>query len=248
MSHKNDNFSAARYLTKKDLIEANDAAIREKRSKTLSKEFVESLPDDFICVVVWEYFHNKHEMRLGITVDLDGHMALLDVSMARFKSLPISKTYSDGSVEFEAPDETVKRRPYSDGRQWQEVQVKKPIRKQNDFRKIVLEAYKYQCAVCDVNTSALLRAAHIVPVVNSDDDTIQNGICLCANHEIAFDAGFLRIFPDGSAFFLDGSVHKPKRIAIRFPDDIEKRPLAANLAKKLELLNITSKNESVSDD
>lgn len=236
MSRENEDFITLRYLTKQDLIEANDAAIREKRSKTLSKDFVNSLPDDFIFVVVLEYFHTKHEMRLGITVDLNGSMALLDVSMTRFKSLPVSKTYNDGSVEFELPEQTAKRRPYPDGRQWQEIQVKKPLRKQNDFRKAVLEAYKYQCAVCDVKTSELLRAAHIIPVVNSDDDTIQNGICLCANHEIAFDNGLLRIFPDGCAYFAGNSTQETETLKLRLPDNIANHPLPMNLAKKLELL------------
>lgn len=236
--HKNDDYFTTKYLTKKDLIEANDAAIREKRSKTLSKNFVNSLPDGFICVVVWEYFHNKYEMRLGITVDLHGSMALLDVSITRFNSLPLSKTFSDGRVELEPPSETEKRRPYPDGRQWQESQIKKPIRQQSNFRKTVLEAYKYQCAVCDVKTPTLLRAAHIIPAVNSNNDTIQNGICLCANHEIAFDNGLLRIFPDGVAYFLEDWESEPKSIEIRLPDDIDNHPLAKNLIKKLELQGI----------
>lgn len=244
MSRKKASVIKTRYLTKKDLMEANEAAIREKRNKFLSKDFVNSLPDDFICVVVWEYFHSRYEMRLGITVDLDGHMALLDVSMARFKSLPISKTYSDGSVKLEMPNETEKRRPYPGGRQWQEIQVKKPIRQQNSFRKKVLEAYKYQCAVCDVKIPALLRAAHIIPAVHGDNDTVQNGICLCANHEIAFDDGLLRIFPDGTAYFFDCVVSRLEPIEIRFPDDINNCPSVSNLAKKLELLGISLSHDT----
>ena len=29
-------------------------------------------------------------------------------------------------------------------------------------------------------------------------DEIQNGLCLCTNHEIAFDKGLLKIKPDGT--------------------------------------------------
>jgi putative restriction endonuclease len=236
MSLEDRECKITRYLTKQDLVEANNAAIRERRNKTLSKDFVDSLPDDFICVVVWEYFHTKYEMRLGITVDLQGNWVLLDVSMTRFNSLPISKTYKNGRVELEPPEETAKRRPYADGRQWQEIHTKKPLRKQSNFRKTVLKAYGYQCAICGIETPELLRAAHIVPVVDSNDGTVKNGICLCANHEIAFDAGLLRIFPDGSAYIYDSSGQELERTTIKLPANTESLPSPVFLAKKLDLL------------
>ena len=34
---------------------------------------------------------------------------------------------------------------------------------------------------------SILRAAHIVPVAKGGSDEIENGLCLCTNHEIAFD-------------------------------------------------------------
>lgn len=41
------------------------------------------------------------------------------------------------------------------------------------------------------------RAAHIVPVAKGGVDDITNGICLCTNHELAFDKGLIKIRPDG---------------------------------------------------
>jgi putative restriction endonuclease len=247
-SAENESFEITRYLTKQDLVEANDAAIREKRNKTLSKTFVDSMPDDFIFVVFWEYFHNKYGMRLGVTIDLKGNWVLLDVSMTRFHSLPCAKTHKDGRVELEHPEETEKRRPYPDGRQWQEIQTRKPIRKQGRFRETVLDAYGHQCSVCDVNIPALLRAAHIVPAVNGDNDSIQNGICLCANHEIAFDAGLLQISSDGSACFYNSSGQELERLTIRLPADTENRPSPDNLAQKLELLRKAHRNGKKKND
>ena len=43
MDQRSDDFKITRYLTKQDLIEANEAAIREKRNKTLPVDFVDSL-------------------------------------------------------------------------------------------------------------------------------------------------------------------------------------------------------------
>jgi len=56
-----------KYFTKKDLIEANDAAVREKRHKKLTKEFVNNLPEELLYIVFCSFFHTKDEVRLSRT-------------------------------------------------------------------------------------------------------------------------------------------------------------------------------------
>ena len=51
--------------------------------------------------------------------------------------------------------------------------------------------------ICGIQETKILRAAHIVPVAEGGSDEVQNGICLCTNHEIAYDNGLLKIKPDG---------------------------------------------------
>ncbi len=69
---------------------------------------------------------------------------------------------------------------------------------QHFFRSIVLAGYRSECAVCELPLAALLVASHIVPW--SVDKTLrmnpQNGICLCAIHDRAFDKGIMRIGTD----------------------------------------------------
>lgn len=60
-----------------------------------------------------------------------------------------------------------------------------------------MRSYKSKCAVCGIQEPKILRAAHIVPVTKGGNDKISNGICLCTNHEIAFDNGLLKIKPSG---------------------------------------------------
>lgn len=48
-----------------------------------------------------------------------------------------------------------------------------------------------------MHESKILRAAHIVPVAKGGIDDITNGICLCTNHEVAFDKGLIKIRPNG---------------------------------------------------
>lgn len=66
---------------------------------------------------------------------------------------------------------------------------------QDFFRQAVLSAYDFQCCMCDVDLAPLLVAAHIVPW--ADDEVTradpQNGLCLCALHHSAFDAGLVSV-------------------------------------------------------
>lgn len=156
------------YFTKKLLIEANNSAIREKRSRVLRKEHLEE------------------------------------------------------------PKETEAKRPYPNEREWQETVIRKPVRKQFNFRKEVLNVYSNQCAVCSVNVGKLLRAAHILSVTESSDDSVNNGICLCINHEIAFDNNLLIIKPNGDIITTDDKI-KVEYNKIRYPKNKKDYPSQKNI-------------------
>lgn len=64
------------------------------------------------------------------------------------------------------------------------------------FRWMVLGAYREQCAMCRLRHSKLLDAAHILP--DSDPrgrPTLPNGLALCKIHHTAYDVGILGIDP-----------------------------------------------------
>lgn len=69
---------------------------------------------------------------------------------------------------------------------------------QSFFRRAVLSSYKSACCVCGLDLSPLLIASHIVPWAVREDARAdpQNGLCLCALHDKAFDTGFLSVAPD----------------------------------------------------
>jgi putative restriction endonuclease len=79
-----------------------------------------------------------------------------------------------------------------------QIAVTKVRVNQHFFRSIVLAGYRNQCAVCELPLSSLLVAAHIVPWSLEKPLRMnpQNGICLCAIHDRAFDKGVLRIASD----------------------------------------------------
>lgn len=70
---------------------------------------------------------------------------------------------------------------------------------QHFFREAVLASYSNSCCITGINNSELLIASHIKPWKHSDENektNPQNGLCLNALHDKAFDRGFLTITPD----------------------------------------------------
>lgn len=219
-----------RFFSKPLLKEANEAALREKRNKCINPSVIEFLSLDYLYYVVKFIYHRKNELRLFIEIDESGKFELLDTSITRFESLPMIRYFEDGKY-----DVIFSERPYPNGREWQESEILKPIRKQSTFRKKILEAYDNCCSVCEMNALGLLRAAHILDVKDGGPDTIDNGIALCVNHEIAFDKGLLVIQPNYSVECLDNlgvTVDK-----IKLPKDENYYPSAEYLKKKIELNN-----------
>lgn len=68
---------------------------------------------------------------------------------------------------------------------------------QKAFRTRVLQAYRSQCAFCQLRHVELLDAAHITP--DSDPEgvpIVTNGLSLCKIHHAAFDRHFIGVTPD----------------------------------------------------
>jgi len=68
---------------------------------------------------------------------------------------------------------------------------------QQQFRILVLDAYKDQCAMCRLRHTPLLDAAHILPDGHPDGrPVLPNGLSLCKIHHTAYDVGILGVDPD----------------------------------------------------
>jgi predicted restriction endonuclease len=64
---------------------------------------------------------------------------------------------------------------------------------QAEFRQALMVAYNYKCAVTGCEVRDTLQAAHIVPVSNSGQHRLQNGLLLRADIHNLFDRGLLTI-------------------------------------------------------
>lgn len=219
-----------KYFTKQILIEYNNAAIRENRNRTIKEEVLEEMPDQYIFPVIMEFYHQKGEMRVMLLL-LENEPVFLDMSEERYSILPVAKWNDEWQVYSFEKEETVRERfPYKN-REWTQKIVKKPYRKQGQFRKKVLKAYNNTCAVCEIKEPSILRAAHIVPVTKGGSDEIENGICLCTNHEIAFDRGLIKIQSNGTVEVLSDEI-RGLRSEILYPSDKEQYPSPKYLKMK----------------
>lgn len=112
-----------------------------------------------------------------------------------------------------ASDKTIPQRE----RRWAKIQYLKAVRDWR-FRRNVLSAYDYKCAICGIQLG-LVQAAHIDPVSKKGTDEITNGIALCMSHHRAYDDGLIVIDEDYKIRLNDRKV-KELRIA-KFDQGLE---------------------------
>jgi putative restriction endonuclease len=69
---------------------------------------------------------------------------------------------------------------------------------QSLFRRAVLTGYGSTCCISGLSEERLLIASHIVPWAEDDHNRLnpQNGLCLSALHDRAFDQGLITVSPD----------------------------------------------------
>lgn len=70
---------------------------------------------------------------------------------------------------------------------------------QQQFRRLVLAAYREQCCICRLRHVQLLDAAHILPDRHpKGEPVVTNGLGMCKIHHSAYDAGIIGIDPQAT--------------------------------------------------
>ena len=107
--------------------------------------------------------------------------------------------FMDGELNIEQPDITydvsiTESSEHEAGTREQTVRARVG---QNYFRNAVLSAYEYQCCMTGISIPQFLVASHIKPWKDSEDTkekaNPENGLCLNALHDKAFDLGFITV-------------------------------------------------------
>ena len=82
---------------------------------------------------------------------------------------------------------------------------------QSVFRSMILANYEEKCAITGINIPDLLVAGHIIPWSESTPQqklNPENGICLSALYDKAFDKGFITISPDDYTIILSSALRE----------------------------------------
>lgn len=118
------------------------------------------------------YVRRIDEHRRKALLDLSGESAPSGAVDMGARNLPVN-------IEVRYGESLVKRRLH-----------------QRDFRSSVLFAYQTRCAICSLQKSQLLDAAHIRPDRDGGGAEVSNGLALCKIHHSAYDSNILGITPD----------------------------------------------------
>lgn len=126
-----------------------------------------------VCMPVWNEYANDKERLFKEAAEIKARLQRQSIE----QSLGITVTELQGATK--------------------DVIVRQRIN-QNVFRTMILNNYNETCAITGINDSRLLIASHIVPWSEREDTRLnpENGICLSALYDKAFDQGLITIRPD----------------------------------------------------
>jgi putative restriction endonuclease len=95
--------------------------------------------------------------------------------------------------EIRTEEDTALKQDFPDGRT-RDATVRARVN-QNFFRKMILASYNSKCCITGLPVEKLLVASHIIPWAEDSKNRLnpQNGLCLNALHDKAFDCGLITI-------------------------------------------------------
>lgn len=139
-----------------------------------------------VCKPIWDEFSNDRERLF-------------------YEAQQIKANYSQVSIE-----DTLNITPQDlEGRE-RSVVIKQRVN-QSVFRSMILSNYEERCAITGINIPELLVAGHIIPWADSNSQqklNPENGICLSALYDKAFDKGFITISPDDYTICLSSALRE----------------------------------------
>ena len=100
------------------------------------------------------------------------------------------------------------------------------------FRQRAIEKWKGQCIICGAKELRILEAAHKESVFSGGNDAPDNSYCLCANHHIMYDHGFISINEDQGIFSCESATKEIKQMA--WYKEAEKRQFRLYLERECQ--------------
>lgn len=120
--------------------------------------------------------------------------------------------------------------------------------RQDDFRRVLLEAYGGRCAISGTRCEAALEAAHIRPYSGPTSSTIKNGVLLRSDLHRLFDRHLIAIDPETFRISLSTVLKKSdyrqfENLKLRLPKEREMRPATEGLRERWQLFTSIENSE-----
>lgn len=138
------------------------------------------------CISIWEEFANDREQ-------LFNEAQRIKASLLH-QSVEQSLNITESDLEGKERTSVIKQRV-----------------NQTVFRTMILSNYEERCAITGINIPELLVAGHIIPWADSTPQQKlcpENGICLSALYDKAFDKGLITISPDDYSVVLSSALRE----------------------------------------
>lgn len=139
-----------------------------------------------VCKPIWDEFANDKEKLFCEAQQIKANLL----------NKPVEETLNLTQQDLEGKERTV---------------VIKQRVNQSVFRSMILANYEERCAITGINVPELLVAGHIIPWADSDSQqklNPENGICLSALYDKAFDKGLITISPDDYTICLSSALRE----------------------------------------
>ena len=165
-----------------------------------------------VCMPIWEEFYNDRER-------LFSEAQLIKASLLH-KSVEETLQLTDNDLEGREMTAVIRQRV-----------------NQSVFRSMILNNYEEHCAITGINIPELLVAGHIIPWSDSTPQqklSPENGICLSALYDKAFDKGLITISPDDFTVVLSSALleYETQDYFVRHFGSIAGSPIAMPIEHK----------------
>ncbi|MNH00702.1 hypothetical protein D3C87_467110 [compost metagenome] len=169
------------------------------------------------------YFELIDDKELFDHLETSLNLVLFKLNLIDSSKLPVKDLVTSNS--FSAPFDP---KNIDDGRRKiaREINVRQG---QPKFRKDLLKAYNYQCAISGCGIQPILEAAHILPYKGKETNHVQNGILLRADLHTLFDLQLISIDPLTKIVSVDASLKNSEYniyngIKLNLPMELDLQP------------------------
>lgn len=212
-----DEYVEALYLFRNDELDLTNwpDCAPESNDKRMAREFLLYLTNYGFCKTISLGANQKDKYFLAnISLSEIDELFAIEIQETELDRIEriIRSSHIPANIERKRVVREVLERPY-----------------QNQFRKMIIEAYESTCLVTGVKLENVLEAAHIKPVKHKGQDSVYNGICMRADIHTLFDSNHLKIYPTGEIKLTDEAKRKenygilPTKLML--PDFIDRQQL-----------------------